>query len=177
MFENWLLLKRKKIYETKHAVLFSDDVQLPNGEIIKDYSVVSFPDGVVVVATDTDNNLIAITEYKYAIDKTILNLPSGTAEDGLEIKEIAKKELLEETGYTSDDIEIISEIYEYPSKLTHRLHIVRITNAHKVSRVDHETSEQIGQVLLLKSLNDTKLRFNTSYNITALALTLPKFIR
>lgn len=173
----WKLLKRSTVYDTEYAKLYSDNVVLPNGHQIEDYSIISFPNGVVVVATDRNNKLIAVKEYKYAINKTILNLPSGTAEKGLTIEELAKKELLEETGYTSDEIKVVREIYEYPSKLTHSIFIVRMINAIKISEVSHDESEQISEVILLDSKTKIDEKFNTSYNIAAIALTLPEFIR
>jgi 8-oxo-dGTP pyrophosphatase MutT (NUDIX family) len=121
--------------------------------------------------------LIAINEYKYAIDQTIINLPSGTMETGVDIIEMAKRELLEETGYSSDRMEIIKKIYEYPSKLTHCLYIVRAKDCKKISEVKHDFSEQIGEVVLLDPESDKCNKFNTSYNIAALAITVPEFIR
>jgi len=151
---------------------------MQTGHIIEDYSVVSMPSGVIIVATDTKERLITQFEYKYAIDKTILNLPSGSIENDESVLEVAARELLEETGYSSEDFELIQTVYEYPSKADHVIHIVRAKNAYKSSVAEHEATESIGPVHLITSdMEDYGGIFDTTYNITALALTLPNFLK
>lgn len=175
--DSWKQLNRETLLDSKYLKVYFDKVLLPSGYIINDYSVASLPSGVVIVATDKDNKLLVQTEYKYAIDKHIINLPSGSVEEGEEPLEVAARELLEETGYMSDELELIKTIYEYPSKLDHVLHIVRAKNAHKVNSPEHEQTETIGVIQLLSEAEAQKQDFNTSYNISALALTLPTYIK
>lgn len=155
-----------------------DEVSLPNGHVIHDYSVVTLPSGVVVVATDTEGRLITMREYKYAIDKVIMNIPSGSIEGGMSVLEIAAKELIEETGYISDNLEHVTTLYEYPSKANHEVHIIRARNARKVADVRHEASETIGEVELLKLPRVRALlrkrEVEAMYVVAALALTLPE---
>jgi len=166
------------LLDTKFLKVFEDTVNLPSGDIFDDYSVITLPNGVVIVATDIDGKLITQFEYKYAIDKVILNLPSGGVEDGETPLEAATKELLEETGYSSDDLELIQTVYEYPSKLDHVLYIVRAKNAVKVKESAHEVTESISKVHLISAdMDDFGGVFDTTYNITALALTLPEFLK
>ena len=158
--------------------MYNDHVQLPSGYIIDNYSVVSMPSGVIVVATDQQDRLITQFEYKYAIDKTILNLPSGSMEGDESVLEVAARELLEETGYVSDELELIRTAYEYPSKADHVIHIVRAKNAYKSGTIHHEATESIGPVhLITADMEDYGGVFDTTYNITALALTLPTYLR
>ena len=77
--------------------VYEDTVRLPDGNVIDDYTVVTLPSGVIVVATDEEGRLLTQYEYKYAINKTILNLPSGSIEGGVSVLDTAKKELLEES--------------------------------------------------------------------------------
>ena len=174
---HWKRLSRTTLVDTKFLKVYNDHVQMPTGHIIDDYSIVSMPSGVIIVATDQQGRLLTQFEYKYAIDKTILNLPSGSIEGDEPVLDVAARELLEETGYVSDDLELIQTVYEYPSKADHVIHIVRAKNAYKSSTTSHEATESIGPVHLLSAdMEDYGGIFDTTYNITALALTLPEYL-
>ncbi len=174
----WQRLNRTTLIDSKFLKVYQDTVKLPNGAIFDDYTVASLPSGVVVVATDSEGRLITQFEYKYAIDTVILNLPSGSVEYDRSPLEVAALELLEETGYESADMELVQTVSEYPSKLDHRVHIVRARNAVKVKEPAHEATESISEVhLITADMPDYGGVFDTTYNITALALTLPEFLK
>lgn len=174
----WQRLERKTLLDTKFMKVYQDTVKLPTGAIFDDYTVATLPSGVVVVATDPDGRLITQFEYKYAIDRVILNLPSGSIENNQTPLEVAARELLEETGYESKELELVQTTFEYPSKLDHQLHIIRAKNAVKVQEPTHEETESISEVhLITADMPDYGGVFDTTYNITALALTLPEFLK
>lgn len=176
--QKWQRLNRETLLDTKFMKVYQDTVGLPTGAIFDDYTVATLPSGVVIVATDVEGRLITQFEYKYAIDRVILNLPSGSVEHGRSALETAAIELLEETGYESKELEFIQTTYEYPSKLDHKLHIFRARNAVKIKETAHEETESISKVhLITADMPDYGGVFDTTYNITALALTLPEFLK
>jgi ADP-ribose pyrophosphatase len=160
--------------------VWEDTVRLPSGDVIDDFSVVDLPDGVLVVATDTQDRMILFEEYKYAVNDTVLTFPAGGIDEGETAVEAAARELLEETGYESSDIELLSKLYPYPSKLDHSNYIVRVKNATKVSDHNHSAieAEVIGDIQLipLAQLRELRLagRFNTTYNFAAIAIAFPE---
>lgn len=176
----WKQLKRRTILSTPFIDVWEDTVQLPNGHIIDDYSVIGLRDGVVVVATDEDDNLITFTEYKYAINKTILGFPGGNIDAGEVPLKAAARELLEETGYESTELEYIAPLAVYPSKIVHSLHVVRAKNARLVEKTAHEVTESIGDIELIPLNDVARLQregmFNAAHMIGALALTLPEYL-
>lgn len=178
MKQKWIRRNRRTVIDTPFMKVHYDKVDLPNGHVIDDYSVVTLLSGVVVIATDTEGRLITMHEYKYAIDRVIWNIPSGSVEDDLPVLQLAAKELMEETGYVSDDLEHISTLYEYPSKADHEIHIVRARNARRVASTQHEASETIGEVELL-SMGEVRAllrkgEIQAMYVVAALALALPE---
>lgn len=178
MLPSWERTHRETLLDTRFMKVYEDTVRLPNGNVIDDYTVVTLPSGVIIVATDTEGRLLSQYEYKYAVDKTILNLPSGSVEEGVSVIDTAKKELLEETGYEATEVELVSTLYEYPSKADHLIHIVRAKNVQKVADVQHEQTESISEVVLLtpETRRDAGV-FDTTYAVSALALTLPKYLQ
>jgi len=179
-YPSWERQERRTIIDSPYMKVYEDSVKLPNGTVLDDYTVVTMPSGVIIVATDRDDNLLVQYEYKYAIDKTILNLPSGAIEVGDSVLATAARELLEETGYESSDLELIDTLYEYPSKADHLIYIVRAKNARKTSDMAHEITETISAVKLIAptaSRRDYEGEFNTTYVVAALALTLPGYLK
>ena len=62
-------------------------------------------DGVVIIAAITlDDKILLIRQYRPALDSYILELPAGLIEPGEAPAYACKRELVEETGYWSDEI-------------------------------------------------------------------------
>lgn len=169
---SWRRIDRKTVYATPFVSVYEDIIELDNKKVINDFSVVEFRDGVVIVATDTQGKLIAIDEYKYAVDKTLRILPAGGIEEGSTPEETAMKELQEETGYVGGGAEVVRKFYEYPSKLPHVTYVVRIYNAKKVKETEHEETELISAVHLMDFNESAISQFETSVNVSALYVTL-----
>ena len=170
----WRQIDRKTIYATPFISVHEDTLELDNGKIIDDFSVVEFRNGVVVIATDPDGKLIAIDEYKYAVNKILRVLPAGGIEEGSTPEETAIKELQQETGYKGDKAVVVRLFYEYPSKLPHVTYAVRVYNAQRVQDAEHEETESISAICLMDFTEDIIQQFETSVNISALYTALKR---
>jgi len=174
----WQRLDRRTIYESAYMKAWEDTVKLPSGQTAE-YSVVDFPDGVLVVATDTEGRLILLDEYKYAVDDSVLTFPAGGIDEGETPEQAALRELKEETGYEADGAEIISSLYPFPSKLAHISHVVRVSGAIKAGEPTQGglEAETLGPVQLVSPDDIQQLiksgKFNTTYMVSALALAFP----
>ncbi|HSW80963.1 MAG TPA: NUDIX hydrolase [Candidatus Saccharimonas sp.] len=174
----WKQLKRTTIYDTRYLRLHEDAVELPGGQVLNDYSVIEFNDVVSCVATDEHGNLIMLEEYRYAVNDTMLQTSAGTIVRGTEDpKAAALRELQEETGYTATDIQKVGELYDYPSKATHIIHVFRVRGAKKTTSTAHEVSEQIH----VKLMRPTEVKqavlqnkIKTSGVVGALVLAMPE---
>lgn len=178
MANSWKQLARNTVLDTKHLKVHVDKVELPGGKTIDDYSVVSFNHPVIIVATDRENNLITIKEYRYALDRVMLTLPAGCIDGDEDPLQTAKRELLEETGYESEEFEYIGKLYEYPTKADHATHIVRVKNAVASGRVAHEATEQIISVDLIPVPSLAKAikeqQFQTAVVMSAIIIAMPQ---
>ena len=124
--EKMLLEKITNIYEkvkgklTKEEILYSGDFinlikevySLPNNKTITREKIVKNggKDSVIIVATDSNGNYI-LTFQTRINDKIIAEFPSGYIENGEDVIEAAKRELKEETGYVSDNVTILDNLY------------------------------------------------------------------
>lgn len=180
-FNSWKRLKRNVLYDTKFLTLYSDTVEVKPDVVLEDFSSVKIRDGVMVVATDEQGKIIAFHEYKYPSDMTFLGLPAGTVDEGESPLEAAARELLEETGYESTELEYIAGLHPFPSKVIHTSHIVRAKNARKVADIMHEEAETISEVILIDPNDIAAMQeagdINTTYILATFALTHPEYLR
>lgn len=75
-------------------------MQLPNGITIPDFYVTEAPDWVNVIAITTEGKFIIEEQYRHGIQKVCFELCAGMVDEGETPLETAKRELLEETGYS-----------------------------------------------------------------------------
>ena len=98
----------------------------PDGRVFEPFYSYSRRDYVVIVASDTDGNYICVRQFRQGIKEVTTEFPAGGVErdDGREYGttkaseetlEAAKRELMEETGYASDEWEHLLTI---PSNAT-----------------------------------------------------------
>lgn len=69
------------------------------------HQYVHFPQVVVVLARDEEDRVLAVRQYRGALDREILELPAGKVEPGEELPAAAVRELEEETGHRAGRVE------------------------------------------------------------------------
>ena len=100
--EPWKTLARKTVLDSgKFLKVESHVVELPDGRIIDDWSWVIIPDYVNVVAVTSSGEFLCFRQVKYAVEGTSLAIVGGIIEPGEDPPEAAKRELMEETGYSA----------------------------------------------------------------------------
>ena len=99
-----------------------EHVELPNGKMTT-REVVRHPGAVAVIAFTPANRLIAVRQFRKPLDKMIIEIPAGKLERGEDPLACAKRELLEETGYTADSMKFVTSFYTSPGFADEFLHI------------------------------------------------------
>jgi 8-oxo-dGTP pyrophosphatase MutT (NUDIX family) len=88
----------------EHMILFRprwDRLQNPRTGEAFDRLVLETPDWVNVVAITKDKRLVCVSQYRFGTKSVTLEIPGGVLDRGEEHGHAAKRELQEETGYTS----------------------------------------------------------------------------
>lgn len=142
--DKWKTVKSETLMDTEWVQVCKDSVHLPNGQEIDDFYTVTIRDAAAIVAVDEAGNLILKNEYRYCYDRSLIEVPAGTFEadetDGLAV---AKRELLEETGYVSDEWQYLGATVESSAKLTNYMHIYFANRCRKVSGQHLDATEEL----------------------------------
>jgi len=78
----------------------SDRVRLPDGHVaVREYIV--HPGAVLVVPVLSDGRLVVERQFRYPLNRVMLEFPAGKLEPGEDPLETAKRELIEEAGYSA----------------------------------------------------------------------------
>lgn len=139
----WTVKSTVRILDSEFVKVDKDEVILPRGREIPDFYKVTIKDCAAIVAITPDNHIILKKEYRYCYSEELIEVPAGVLEDGEDQLETAKRELLEETGYTSDQWTYLGKTVESSAKLTNYMHIYLAENCKKVSEQKLDYGEDI----------------------------------
>lgn len=95
-------LSSEVIYKGKIITLLKDTALLPNGRTAV-REVVRHPGGVGILAIDDKGCVPMVTQYRYCMGKTLLEIPAGKREQGEAPFATAIRELKEEVGTTAEE--------------------------------------------------------------------------
>lgn len=127
MSEQMDLTERKLSREDKFAgrivTVHVDTVALPGGGTAA-REVVDHPGGVAVLALDGENNVLAVTQYRYPFGRTMLEIPAGKLDHpGEDPGEAGLRELKEETGAVPGVYRSLGRILPSPGCYGETLHL------------------------------------------------------
>jgi 8-oxo-dGTP pyrophosphatase MutT (NUDIX family) len=102
--------------------IVTENVTLPGG-VTADIDILQHPGAAAIVPFKNDHQVILIKQYRHALRDTIWEIPAGTIDGGESAIHCAKRELVEETGFSSDKWEDLGFITPVPGYSDERVHI------------------------------------------------------
>lgn len=115
---------------------------LPDGLIIPDYNVISEPDIVIAFVLTDNKQVVLVEQYKHGIGQICLEVPGGLSDGGTPLEE-TRREVLEETGYASDNWEHLCSYINNPTRFDNHIHAFIAFDAKKVTGQHLDPAESI----------------------------------
>ena len=120
-------LATKQIYRGHAVNMRVDTVEKADGrETTRE--VVGHSDCVAVVALAEQDNVLLVRQFRYAVDRFLLEIPAGGIDPGEEPIDSVRRELQEEIGYFPRKIDKLGGFYAIPGYGTEYLHCFLATD-------------------------------------------------
>src|ERR671924_1715823 len=119
-----------------------DKCELPNGNFL-DATIFEFGAWANVVPLTKNGEVVLVKQYRHGVCQALLELPGGVVEDDEDPAEGAKRELVEETGYTTSDMILVGKLYPNPALQINTLYCFVAQDVEKVKEQHLDAGEDI----------------------------------
>lgn len=106
-----------------------------------DFFVIDSSSWVNIVALTPDDELVLVEQWRHAVAHPTIEIPGGGIDYGEDPLEGAKRELIEETGYSSDDWIALGVIEPNPAIHSNRCFMFLAKNARKTAETHFDENE------------------------------------
>ena len=146
----WKVLRSEYLFRRPWLTARRDEVQLPDGRINPEYYVLEYPDWVNIIAITTDGHYVMERQYRHGAGRTDYELPCGVMEAGETPLEAARRELLEETGYTGGEWHELMTLSPNSSAMTNYSHTFVAVGVEKTGQQHLDATEDLTVHLLTR---------------------------
>lgn len=146
MVEKWKRLDSKPLADYRIFKSRQDIRKSPRTGHVHAFYVLESPDWMNVIPITPEGNVVLIHQYRHGIESITLEIPGGLVEPDETPIETARREMLEETGYTADDFVQIGLVTPNPAFMDNMCFTFLAKGARKVAEPALDGSEDIAVV-------------------------------
>jgi ADP-ribose pyrophosphatase len=154
--ETWKRNESKRIADCRVFTVREDFCETDDGAKKSSFFVVENPDWVNIIALTKDKQVVLIEQFRHGIGQTTLEIPGGMVDDGEDFELAARRELVEETGFLSDEWVLLGKSRPNPAIQNNWIYHFLALNCEKNAEVsfdEHESAmTKLSAVSEIKSL-------------------------
>ena len=129
--------KMKTVFKGKLLEVLVKKERLPHGYLAT-FEMIKHPGASLVVPFLDKDTIIMLRQLRPVIGATIYELPAGTLGRGEAPLACARREIIEETGYSAKRLTLLARIYPVPGYSTEEIFIYKAEGLKKVERAVEE---------------------------------------
>ena len=141
----WKKTETKDILSTRVMTVTETTSISPEGDT-KHFVVMDAPDWVIVIPEIYINNIknfIMVKQWRHGSNSISIEFPGGVIDKGESPLEAAKRELLEETGFLTDEMIFLGSISPNPAIMSNKVHFYCAKNMHNTHKLNLDDDEYV----------------------------------
>jgi ADP-ribose pyrophosphatase len=139
--ETWETIESKEIADCRVFKVREDTAR--NGDRTGKFYVIENPDWVNVIAVTKNSEVVLIEQFRHGTGEVILEIPGGMMDDGENSEQAARRELLEETGYSAKEFVFLGKSRPNPAINNNWLYHFAAINAEKTEDIKFDEHESV----------------------------------
>ena len=113
--ETWKRKNSKEIADCRVFKVREDFCERESDEKPGSFFVVENPDWANIIALTRNQEVVLIEQFRHGIEEIILEIPGGMIDDGEDAETAARRELLEETGFSAEKFVLLGKSHPNPA--------------------------------------------------------------
>lgn len=115
-------MPREIVYTGRRVSVAVDTFTAPDGTTIR-RDCILHPGAVVILPVLDAEHVVLLRNHRWVVGETLWEVPAGTREPNEPLEACARRELLEETGYTAATWTSLGFLYASPGVMNEKLHL------------------------------------------------------
>jgi 8-oxo-dGTP pyrophosphatase MutT (NUDIX family) len=152
--DTWERISSKEIADCRVFKVREDLCERESDSKRSTFFVIESPDWVNIIAMTKDEEVVLIEQFRHGTEEIILEIPGGMIDENEDAETAARRELLEETGFSSDQFILLGKSSPNPAIQGNTLYHFLALNAEKTHETTFDEHESL--VTKLVSLKEIK---------------------
>jgi 8-oxo-dGTP pyrophosphatase MutT (NUDIX family) len=140
----WRVESSRVIHADRWMNLHAERIVSASGAVIDPYYILHYPEWIHTVAVTPDHKMVLVRQYRHGTKQVGLELPGGMMDAAdVNVEAAARRELLEETGYSAEVFHYIGALDPNPAIQSNKLHIFYAPDATLTAHQNLDHGEEL----------------------------------